>query len=1181
MATRGPQTGNIVAGRPPVLNIGRLAPGGEGYYLDTVASGVEDYYTGDGEAPGYWLTEASAELDLAGRVDAEALRRTLGARHPKTDEELPRTTRRRIPGFDLAFRAPKSVSLVWALGDEATAAVVRDAHDQAVAAAIGYLERHAAGSRRGRARERIGVSGLIAAAFRHRVSRAGDPLLHTHVLVSNLGLCSDGQWRTLDSPRLYSHAKTAGYLYQAALREQLSRRLGVAWTDVRNGTAEIDGVPRDVIKAFSRRRAQILAAMAERGVHSARGAQAATLETRQAKAEQPCTLRAQWRDQALAVGFTPQHVRDLLGVATWQPPDTAAATHELAGRRGLTARASTFTRRDVIQAWCERLQSGAGVDEVERLADAILDNESGLTVQLLAPGAASADPDVAVAVSEVAARTGDSIAAEELRRSDVFATSVAALLAAGWTIKQLVSHLFARELDSAEQIDAVLVWRAQRLARAHGLQAPGGDASTVIRRSDGRVVRADGGEARYSTPELLALEQRLLTQAVARQDAGVAVASTDQVETALRRRPSISDEQAAMVRRLLTSGAGVEVVVGKAGAGKTFALDAARDAWHSAGVSVVGAALAARAAAELNAGSGIDSYTIDALLADLDRGPAGTGLVKNSVIVIDEAAMVGTRKLARLLDHAARANAKVVLVGDHRQLPEIDAGGVFRGLLHRLDPIRLEDNRRQRQEWERAALDELRSGEPAAAISAYAEAGGLTIGETADEVREQLVEDWWGAYRDEGAAAGVMIAARVSDVDDLNDRARRRLGEAGLLDGPALHAAEREYREGDRVVALHNDRRLCVLNGTRATVKAVDVDSRSVRVTTDAGADVELPAEYLDSGHLAHAYAVTGHKAQGLTTERAWVLGSDEIYREWGYVALSRGRANNRLYIVGGDRAADDAHCHGPTDQRSDVVAQLANALQRSRGQALALDHAEPCTSTAETPQAVDHDRLRAVLAAAPRDPQRERQWLSEERDAAHDQLNAAQTRHDAASERLHGLESRLRRLRRRDDIAAAQAELQRAVSDVQRWHERLRDIDRRSRALDDAHVDRAQWLEEHAGDIVTAKRAVDEDRQRAWRAVQAAEFRPPPHVLAAIGPRPADPTERRAWRAAVEQVEQYRLRHGVSDPAVALGDRPQEQPQLGEFERASVAIRAVALAQEQVATHLERPRPPAEQELA
>jgi hypothetical protein len=257
------------------------------------------------------------------------------------------------------------------------------------------------------------------------------------------------------------------------------------------------------------------------------------------------------------------------------------------------------------------------------------------------------------------------------------------------------------------------VWRAERLAARHATM-PTVERGSVIRRDDGRLIRGDAGEVRYSTPELLALEQQLVASAVASGNAGLAVVEDAQVDAVADRCPSISDEQASMVRRLTTSGAGVEVVVGKAGAGKTFALDAARQAWQAAGIPVVGAALAARAAAELEAGAGIDSYTLDSLLGDLDRAPASAGVIRGGVVIVDEAAMAGTRKVARLLAHARTAHAKVVLVGDHRQLPGVDAGGVFRGLLHRLDPIFLDTNRRQRNYWERAALDELRSGDTAA-----------------------------------------------------------------------------------------------------------------------------------------------------------------------------------------------------------------------------------------------------------------------------------------------------------------------------------------------------------------------------------------------------------------------------------------------------------------------------------
>ena len=166
---------------------------------------------------------------------------------------------------------------------------------------------------------------------------------------------------------------------------------------------------------------------------------------------------------------------------------------------------------------------------------------------------------------------------------------------------------------------------------------------------------------------------------------------------------------------------------------------------------------------------------IAALLQDLRMG-GEYGLPDRSVIVLDEASMAGTRQLAELLDHADAAKAKVVLVGDPHQLPEIDAGGAFRALVLRTDPIELTNNRRQRNEWERESLDHLREGRTAEAIERYRRHGRIVLGEGAEDVRQRLVADWWQAAGD-----AAMIALRRADVADLNARARALMQSHGRL----------------------------------------------------------------------------------------------------------------------------------------------------------------------------------------------------------------------------------------------------------------------------------------------------------------------------------------------------------------------------------------------------------------
>jgi ATP-dependent exoDNAse (exonuclease V) alpha subunit len=226
------------------------------------------------------------------------------------------------------------------------------------------------------------------------------------------------------------------------------------------------------------------------------------------------------------------------------------------------------------------------------------------------------------------------------------------------------------------------------------------------------------------------------------------------------------------------------------------------------------------------------------------------------------------------------------------------------------------------------------------AIDAYAAHDRIHVADTREATCEQLVGDWWNAAFEHRLDA-IMIAARRIDVADLNTRARQRMSQAGELAGPILEIAGRVFQAGDRIVCLRNDPRLKVTNGTRGTVTHVDADEQTLWFQPDDGASpLRLPQEYLEQGHVDHAYAITAHKAQGLTCDATFVLADETIYREWGYVALSRGRHDNHLYIGGDAFDVLDEHVHQralAADRGDDHATSLPRRLERSRAETLAL----------------------------------------------------------------------------------------------------------------------------------------------------------------------------------------------------------------------------------------------------
>jgi hypothetical protein len=276
-------------------------------------------------------------------------------------------------------------------------------------------------------------------------------------------------------------------------------------------------------------------------------------------------------------------------------------------------------------------------------------------------------------------------------------------------------------------------------------------------------------ERRWSTSELLAVEQRLVAAAVGRAGERTGVVSPEAVRAALAAHPTAGADQQAMVRDLCQGGAGVGLVVGRAGTGKTFALGVARHAWQLGGYRLLASAPTGIATVSLQAEGFEDVATCDWLLRELGRGDLR--LDAHTVLVVDEAGMLGSRKLAALLAHAERGGAKVVLVGDDRQLAPIDAGGGFRALRLRLGASELTENRRQRHAWEREALELVRSGLVGEAVAAYRAHDRVVAAETKTAATLALLRDWWQAYQQaerDPAQEVVVLAARRAEVDRLN-----------------------------------------------------------------------------------------------------------------------------------------------------------------------------------------------------------------------------------------------------------------------------------------------------------------------------------------------------------------------------------------------------------------------------
>jgi conjugative relaxase-like TrwC/TraI family protein len=644
------------------------------------------------------------------------------------------------------------------------------------------------------------------------------------------------------------------------------------------------------------------------------------------------------------------------------------------------------------------------------------------------------------------------------------------------------------------------------------------------------------GVERFSTPELLSLERQLVDGATKRTDQGCAVVRPELVRQVLDWHQTAGEDQVAMVRDLTQGGAGVAVVVGRAGSGKTWALGLAREAFELDGYQVHGTAPTGIATVGLADEGFTDARTVDRLLLDLGRGRVE--LDNRSVLVVDEAAMVPTRKLAPLLTHAEQADAKVVVVGDDRQFAPIQAGGGFRALRLRLGASELTVNRRQVEEWEQRAIDDIRAGRIEQAIAAYAEHDRIRAFEGRDDRDRALVNNWWQAHQ--AGEQPVIYAHRRAQVDQLNQVCQRLRAEHGQLGSERLVVGDRSFAVGDLVVLGANaPDRLGVVNGTTAVVLDLDVCGRAMTVRTledDPPRVVRLPGWYLDaavrpgqSRRVDLAYARTDMRSQGRTEQRALLALDGAEDMQGGYVQLTRSTDRTDMYLaVGPEPLGPDEERPHPTRETRAPEELLGRVLTRDGSKTLATDTPDVPDvrrlSTAEL--RAERDRLAQLRAACPPDRSRELRLAAQRAADAEQARQQVRTDHQAAAEQVAALQGRL--LRRRD-LAAARDRLALAHHALRTTTGQADQAAERLGLLRRAQQRHLGWLEAHDADLRIQEQAVL--REAAWRRrvdQRALALDPPTWLLAELGPVPSDPHERAVWRAAAAELDGYRRAYGL-----------------------------------------------------
>ena len=956
-----------------MLSIGAMGRGQGAYYVDLAR---EDYYLEGGEPPGQWVGQGSEALGLSGKgMSSEVAREEflkLFAGRDAQGRALVQNPEHslRKPGWDLTFSAPKSVSTVWAITDGETRIAIQEAHFAAVKSALVTMEEGAT-TRRGHGGGDKEAARLVIATFEHGTSRAQDPNLHTHALILNVGVREDGTTGTLESQHFYASKMTVGALYRAEFAKGLQE---LGFPIERDASSfRINGVPASLEATFSKRRAEIKAHLAANGRSSARAAAVAALATRQVKAH--CAreeLFHGWRETGHEHDFSLTEARQLqsarapsarLQNASLQSEKTPGA------KSSLTSEERAATLEQMLADGIETLSrdhSHFGVRDLLRVVAAD------------APGRGVGAEEIRAAVQKELQNNPNLIALEAGDKQEP-----------GKEPGQEPGRDTANEARLSEtRFTTRELWETEKTL----LQ----DAEVWSRHEGHRV-----GQTRF-LQGLLQTERRATLTARERDPAAPAVELSGEQRTALSYLTKKSGGLALVAgmagtgktflleaARTAWEAEGFKVI-GAAVAGKAArGLEAgagipsstvARLGWEwERGFDVAPSEKWARKVEWLHATWQIDGKTRRELLAPLEvpktkmgvawkyatwqiskkqrdfldkqiERRARFGLDAKTVLVVDEAGMVGTRQMATLIAKAKEYGAKLVLTGEQRQIQAVEVGGPFGSLQKRLGASELTQILRQKQEWQRTAVKDFAAGHGEKALRAYQERDCFTVAPDRAAAQQSLINAWAaeGAKKPEQHLIFTGTRADASALNRLAQGARQRAGQLGFrrlrIGGENLPGDTRPgdtlpgdtVHEKDRVLFTKNSAVLGVDNGTTGTVRAVDAAAQTLTVRLDNGQETLIPCREYTAVQLG--YALTTHKAQGVTVKNSYILcGGSMIDRELSYVQASRATDHTRFF-------SEEILVWNPETQRREeaTLTELGRRMSRSREKDLAHDVVRP-----------------------------------------------------------------------------------------------------------------------------------------------------------------------------------------------------------------------------------------------